>query len=455
MSVFAIELADRALSFARDGHVLSRAPSSVFDANRPRRISSQHLSSVLMQRNASARIEALVEAELNTRLAGHPVENTDRVWIVAPAGSQPAGLAAMLGIARRLSLPVDGFIDSATITTAATIASAETAPVRNAVVLEIGLHHAAATAVDGDGGQARRRRSVYSERGGLTELYQSWLDLVSATMVKRTRFDPLHDVSTEQQLFDALPALSAEAASPAGKTTAAVNRRGQRFEVDLTRDQFAQAGEPIYRSILSVLHQLRPAGAQVCLLLPKVVATLPGLRERLDQFSDCELALVPDGFAAEAASLRDLPGRTGSDDAVPLLRRIPLSPHQVPADAVIRDPLGRQRTGPAPSPVLWDGRAHSLSVESLVVGRTLSDTPRHLVLPEGLAGVSRRHCTFVHDGEGLVLLDHSAFGTFVNGERVAERVRLYAGDRVRVGDPGVEFALIAVGDIAGGGEPAR
>jgi pSer/pThr/pTyr-binding forkhead associated (FHA) protein len=54
----------------------------------------------------------------------------------------------------------------------------------------------------------------------------------------------------------------------------------------------------------------------------------------------------------------------------------------------------------------------------------------------------------VHDGTELVLIDHSTFGTFVNGERVQERARIHAGDRVRLGDPGVELALIAVGEVA-------
>jgi hypothetical protein len=40
----------------------------------------------------------------------------------------------------------------------------------------------------------------------------------------------------------------------------------------------------------------------------------------------------------------------------------------------------------------------------------------------------------------------------VNGERVAERVQVRAGDRVRVGDPGVEFALIAVDETSAGAD---
>ncbi len=455
MSVFVIELADRALAFAREGHILSLAPSTVFDGTdgsqvgvnawrelrtKPRRISSRHLTSVLRRRNATPRAEPLVVAELQARLAEQRFGDADRVWFVAPAGSDVEGLSAMLGIARRLSLPVDGFVDSATVTTAAT------APARSAIVLELGLHHSGATAVDNEGGQSRRRRSVLSDRGGLLELYQAWLDLVSGTMVKRTRFDPLHDASTEQQLFDALPGLTADAVAT-GSTTAVVIHNDHRFEVELTRDQFAQAAEPIYRSILGLLHQLRPAGSPVSIIAPRTAAALPGLHDQLDQFADCELVTVPDGYAAVATSRIDLPDNLESGEAVRLLRRVPMNTPAVSGDHVTRQSLGQRRTsGPTPSHVLWEGRAFSLNVHSLVVGRNVPDPAHHLILPEGLAGVSRRHCTFVHDGDSLVLLDHSTFGTFVNGERVSERVRVYAGDRIRLGEPGVELALIALGD---------
>jgi hypothetical protein len=435
MRHFALELDDRAVAIATDGQVLSSASSAVFDGTAGA-ISTRHLSAVLTQRGTSARAETLLEAELNLRLA----ERTEgqRLWIVSPAQAEGAGLTALLGITRRMGLPVDGFIDSATVTTAALGAE------QNTIVLELGLHHAAATSVDCTGSQARRRRAVHFERGGLIELYQVWLDLVSTTMVRRTRFDPLHDAVTEQHVFESIPALALEAAD-VGSATASITKGADRFEVALTRDQFAQAAQPIYRAIISLLHQLRPAGVPVSVVMPQLAAQLPGLREQLEQFVGCELVAVPDGFAAAATSLLELAAPTADENAVVLLRRIPLH-----ADAhvvgISRSPLGQRRiTGPAPSHVLWEGRAYPLQPDTLVVGREPTANPRHITLPDGLAGVSRRHCTFVHDGDELVLLDHSSFGTFVNGERVQERVRIYAGDRVKLGEPGIELTLIAVG----------
>jgi FHA domain len=471
MNIFAIELMDRAVSMARGGRVLTSAPSAVFDGStgeltgrngwgdlrlRPRAISTRHLSAVLSQGTPSIRADTLLAAELKSRLTEQPVVAGERIWIVIPAQAEVAGSTALLGITRCMGLSVDGLVDSAAVTSAALGSE------RSTIVLEMGLHHAAATAVDCEGARARRRRTVLTDRGGLIELYRVWLDLVSTTMVKRTRFDPLHDAATEQQLFAAIPALALEAART-GNTTASVTRLGgrravtatvgagitERFEAALTRDQFTQAAAPIYRSMTALLHQLRPAGAPVTIVMPHVIAQLPGLREQLDQFVGCECVSVPDGFAAAAASLLDLPESPTGGDSVRLLRRLPLGARGVLPDSVTCEVLGQSRSnGPPPSHVLWDGRAYSLNVDSLVVGRSPAESGRHITLPDGLAGVSRRHCTIVHDGDELVLLDHSTFGTYVNGERVQERVRVHAGDRVRLGEPGVELALIAVGEVA-------
>jgi hypothetical protein len=548
MQHLVLELDDRSVATATGGRVLSSAPGAVFDGTagttvganawrelrmHPRAISTRHLSVVLTQRGTSARAEAVLEAGLKTRLAGLQIAEGQRMWIVAPARAEAAGLTALLGITRRMGLPVDGFVDAATVTAAGLRSEQDT------IVLELGLHHAAATSVDCSRSQARRRHAVQTDRGGLIELYQAWLDLVSTTMVKRTRFDPLHDAATEQHVFDSIPALAMEAGRT-GSATASANRGVDRFEVTLTRDQFAQAAQPIYRAIVGLLHQLRPAGVPVTIVMPQLAAQLPGLREQLEQFVGCELISIPDGFAASSTSLLDLPAPPESEGAaVSLLRRLPMSSYSVAiqdaaeggmhseaqetyaptgsfvdemqaddavaaeevsgganttlpseddsaeaadtasaaapgvvgavasgeaqqdsrptpdphsannipqAAAVTRVSLGQRRiTGPAPSHVLWEGRAYPLHPDNLVVGREPTNNPRYITLQDGLAGVSRRHCTFVHEGDELVLLDHSTFGTFVNGERVQERVRIYAGDRVRLGEPGVELTLIAVG----------
>jgi hypothetical protein len=467
MTTVGLELDDRALSLARGGRVAASEPSAVFSKGgkalvgteawravrlHPMAVSTRHLGAVLAQRGLSPRSEEAVTQELRSLFIGQPVGAGERIWIASPARAQPRGLGAILGITRRLSLPVDGFLDAATVTAAALGLE------QNALVLELGLHHSAATAVDSEVGHTRRRRAVLTERAGLMELQQKWLDLVSKTMVRRTRFDPLHDAATEQQLFDELPALARDLAT-SGEASAVVTKGNDRFEVAVTRDQFARTAESVYREITALLHQLRPAGAPMAIVLPRIVLELPGLREYLEQFVGCELIVVPDGFAAAATSLLDLPEPSSSEDGtVRLLRRLPsdgrgqLEAASGPATQTLsdvsRELLGVRRTsGPPPSHVLFDGRAYALSGAALVVGRNNTPPPyRSLTLSEGLAGVSRRHCTFVHDGDDLVLLDHSSFGTFVNGERVQERVRVHAGDRVRLGEPGVELSLIAVGD---------
>lgn len=454
MKPFALELNDRSLSLARDGVVLASAPSTVFDGGgtepagtnawqglrrQPTTISTRHMAQLVSQAENSARASALVAAELGQQLAKHPPVAGEHVWITAPVNAHANGLGNLLGIAQSLGLTVDGFIDAAAVTVASVKAA------RSALVLELGLHHAAAAAVDSSG-QARRRRAVVSEQGGIIELYQAWLAFVSTAMVKRTRFDPFTNAQTEQQLFDALPALTRQAAET-GSTTAAVSNGDARFEVSLTRDQFAEAAQPIYRELIRLLHALRPAGAEVTLVMPEAVAVLPGFHELLQQFIGCELIAIPDGFAAAATSLLDLP-QAEKDEPVRLLRRLPLREQSQLAEMMSREVLGRGEAGAAPpSHLLFDGRAIPLATSSLVVGRSPGNG-QALALPDGLAGVSRRHCTFVRDGSEVVLVDHSHYGTFVNGERVSERVRIHAGDKVRLGEPGIELSLISIGEVA-------
>lgn len=455
---FAIELHDRAVSFARRGQILSTAPSAVWDGSteelagtnawsalrrHPTATSTRHLGALLGQPVASDRSTALVAAELARRLAAQAPAPDESVWIVTPARALESGLGTVLAIARNLSLRVDGLVDSGIAAVAAL--GIEGA----AIVLELGLHHTAATSIDRDGGQVRRRRTVVTERGGLMGFYQAWLELVSTAMVKQTRFDPLHDAATEQRLFDSLATWARQAAIH-GSVCVVLSKGTQRFEVALTRDQFARAARNLSREIASLLHELRPAGAPIAVVVPSAIIELPGIPDELEEFVNCELFGIPDGFAATATSRLDLPERS-REEPVRLLRRLPAQ-QKITSDDVTRATLGsRQALTMPPSHLLFQNQVYALGGEPLVLGRSPAAS-RALSLPDGIAGVSRRHCTLIPEASEVVLLDHSSFGTFVNGERVVERVRIRAGDRVRLGDPGIELVLIAVDKAPNGAD---
>jgi hypothetical protein len=104
-------------------------------------------------------------------------------------------------------------------------------------------------------------------------------------------------------------------------------------------------------------------------------------------------------------------------------------------------PLGRR-----PTHLLLDNVAHAITAEPLVVGTAPPAGARRLSLGGETAGVSRSHCRVFESAGQAVIEDLSTWGTFVNGERVTGRAVLAAGDRVRVGSPGIELVLIASGE---------
>lgn len=456
MTTLGISIDDRALALAQDGRVLSVAPSIVRRAggdapagasapdilrSRPAEISARHWNDIAANGATAGAALPLALAELRERLrgarvAGDAAASFDAAWIAVSAAFPPAALSDVLGAARAVPLPVRGFVDAAV---------ASVAPLglaRPAVVLEVGLFHVAATAVE-CGPTVRRRRSIVSRAGGLLDIYQSWLDVVSAAMVRRSRFDPLHDAAVEQRLFSGLPALAAAAEETGAATVTLEGPGGEPHAVEIARDQLAAAAAPRYRELERCLHELRRAGAPVAVVVPAALLQLAGLRERFESLADCELVIVPDGWAGAVASMLPVPAEA-ADAPVRLLRRLDALDGAPAGEAPRRERLAARRGGAIdPTHVLHAGRALALDTRGITVGRDGNEAG--ISVSSGAAGVSRRHCTLLRGDDGVVLIDHSRHGTWVNEERVSGRALLHAGDQVRIGEPGIEFALIAVG----------
>jgi hypothetical protein len=279
-----------------------------------------------------------------------------------------------------------------------------------------------------------------SERANLLDVYDLWLVAVAASMVKNTRFDPLLSLAFEQQLFASLPQVAARAAVE-GRAEAVLEDGAARFAVEVDAQLFADAAQAFYRELARLARSARIAGQSTGLVLPAESRRWPGFLARVLENEQDGLVILPAGLAAVAASLQ-----VADPAAAPRLRRrvarITDSSVAAGIEYVSSVAPSPSRTLPV-THILYGGDSMRFPDGGLSIGtEEMSNTP-HITLPRAAAGVSRRHCSLRREGEGTVLVDHSRYGTWINGARVRERAPVRPGDRVRVGTPGVEFTLIS------------
>ncbi len=350
----------------------------------------------------------------------------DTAVFAVPGSMRLHQLGLLLGIARRIGIAIGGVVDMGV---AACVPLAARAAVMH---LDVQLHQTVLTRMEG-GSVLRRRQVEIAPRAGLKVMYSAWAQLVSEAMVRRTRFDPLHQAATEQQLYDRLPGWL-EALRAGESLDVAVDTDGGSFGATLRREQFSFAAEAWYAQIAELVRAGHRADEPTTLVLSSRAALMPMLGERFAALPGVEMQSLADTAAAESAAIR-------ADEigpAEPPLLVTALARRQEAPQAVRR----RKAAVPATHAV-FDGRAHVIDDQPLVIGAGAGDG-RRIALAGPAEGISRLHCTLTRrDGHALVR-DHSRYGTFVNGERVEGEAELGAGDRLRVGAPGVVIELVVV-----------
>jgi hypothetical protein len=355
--------------------------------------------------------------------------------LAVPATLRPAQLALLLGIAREVRVPVAGFID-----TAVALASAWPDSGR-LLCVDVHLHNTVVTAV-AVGERVRRERSEFARNAGWLDFIDTWLRMIGREFVARTRFDPLHRAATEQQLFDALPGWLEQLQSSDG-VDIEVPFEGEAHAARLTREQFAAEADGLYTELLMRVHRLRTPGHATTIVLGDRAAALPGLAQRFAEFNDCSVVRSAPGAAVVAACALDNVEQV--EDTVQLrcaVARLDRAvaarlPWQTLQDARPADVVA------APSHLLYRGQAVALGPEPLRIGLAPPRGPgASLAVVGASAGVSRLHCSVLQLASGAVVVDHSRYGTWLNDERVFGRATLRAGDRLRLGRPGVTLELI-------------
>jgi hypothetical protein len=363
----------------------------------------------------------------------------DVVLVAVPGFYGAEQLGLLLGIARTCHVPIHGLVDAAVAS-----AVAVGRPGEGLVHVELQLHRAVATELR-QGREVVRGRVESLEGAGVWELRETWARAIAASFVRRTRFDPLHDATSEQELHDRLPELlSALAKAPAAEL--ALEASGREHTLELSRGELLAASLDHDDRIAALVGGLRRAGEPATLLLGQRLGALPGLAERLGDSPGSRVVLLEEGASARGA-LVERRRIESAEEALPFVTRLP-SPVGGGAASALAAKVAAQGEpaagGRRPTHLLHLGIARPILDEPLVIGTAVAEGKRALTLEGRPAGVSRSHCAVLRRGGVVVVEDWSSYGTFLNGQKVVSRAELEAGDVLAVGSPAVELLLLAV-----------
>ena len=361
------------------------------------------------------------------------------VVLAVPGVYDERQLGLLLGIAQALAMPVGGVVD------AAVAAATAGFPGERLLHVDAGLRRAVVTEIR-QGESLVRERVARIDRWGLDEVHDAQMRGAAAAFVRQARFDPLHDAATEQLLFDRLPAWLREV-EELGRARLRLPAAAGEAAADVSREE-AEAWTARFAEELS--HQvsaLKRTGEPATVLVSAHAARLPGLAARLGAVRGVEVVLLA-AQAAAAGALREREAIRSPDGAVRFVTQLPRArtpDGTIGGMAVLLPPVARpaaRETGRRPTHVLLGPHARAITEEPLVVGTAPPAPGRGLRLDGETAGVSRAHCRLFESAGSAVVEDLSTWGTYVNGERIAGRAVLAAGDRIRVGSPGIELLLI-------------
>ncbi len=374
------------------------------------------------------------------------------VLFAVPGTFTDRQLGLLLGIAGACGLPVHGLVDTA-------VAAAHGHRGQKLLHLDFHLHRAVLTELSANvpppGAHdprvtAVRRRVEVAEDAGLVALQDAWARRIAELFVHATRYDPLHSAEVEQALYRALPEWLARLRTEE-VLEVTLGPAGRERSIELTRPDVVAAADDFYEGLRELVISAKRAGEGATLLLAHRAAELPGLERRLAGLRGVTPVRLEAGAAAAGAlAARDqiVPERAGdaggadpAAEPLPFVVRLTYACEAPSEPAAPRPELSEARARPQPTHLVYEGLAYPITERDFVLGSALGGEPGL-----ELEGVAPEHCRVVHRDGRVWVEDHG--GSSLNGEPVAGSAPVEAGDRLRLGEAGVEVLFVAEVDSA-------
>ena len=357
------------------------------------------------------------------------------VIFCVPGYYTSAHLGLLLGMARECDMPVVGVVDHA-------VAAASNQPLAPIVLhLDIHLHRITLTrmnmgqssggsSTDPSGSRILARKEVNTVvETGLATLWDRWANVIAGQFIQTTRFDPMHEAATEQQLFNKLPAWIA-GLDPRGANhfQLDVGTDAGKHSVTLASEHLLTACTPLYPQIVQAIRQALPDGATASLLLSHHFNGFPGIHDSLSLINNLHIVeLTPSEPLAAAHEHRHQITNTGG-------RINHVLQLDVNKDCTDKHPR------PAPDPVLpthllWQHQALPIG-RSFKLDRDLAAGPKQQ--PDNPV------CTLYPRHDQLLMECHDTDAIRINDKVPDPLMPLQVGDRISATGDGADKAIALI-----------
>jgi len=286
--------------------------------------------------------------------AGQPEE----LMLAVSSSMQRDQLALLLGIIQRCPFKAVGLVNRS-------VALASLYPGSGKLYhMEIQLHQTVISELAESNGNVELRRVFPLPGCGLLQLQERLVEIIAATFIRQTRFDPRRKADAEQQLYDALPD-----ALRALESTSECNLVVMGYRARISRGDLLAAGERLFNSAPEAIGALKPDDR---VILDPVASLLPGLIEQFPQAEHVSNTALPQAVEQHRPQLVQRDQALNFITSLPCLVQLSASltrepasesPQQTPAPATLS-----QAQQAAPTHLLTGASAVALVAGGTAVG---------------------------------------------------------------------------------------
>jgi len=353
----------------------------------------------------------------------------DEMIIAVPNFYSREQLGLILGMAKELSIPVKGFVSLPIAT------SYPADPNAMLLYLDIHLHRFEIIHLH-QGAYLTAKNSMIFQEINLEQLYRGWVETIAEEFVHTTRFDPLHQAATEQELYNRLTA-ALNSFKNQTSFLFELSHGKHSYRITLLRDVLFQKSEKIYDDICRFIKKMRDdhgeKNVSTVIQTTHRVACLPGLKDKLLEIENCKIIeLEPGAGALGVLKLWDQLIDRHFENGTSFFTRRPWQQTESETLDTIH-----------PSHLLYRDVAYPISEKPLIIGCDQYPFGKGIRVRAKSSDVSKKHCTVHREDDRIILTDHSSQGTFLDNRQVNESAILKLGQIVSLGTSRETIRLIA------------